>query len=120
MGGRRRRTRGLVRVICTCDKHKDTKEYAAHGFHLVCTMELQPMAGGGFRLNFKDASPAAVGPVKAIVHEDGQVTYKFMCSCGRDPQHHERELISAVLALFELKRETDPRATRVDLNIMFL
>lgn len=120
MGGRRRRTRGLVRVICTCDKHKDTKEYADHGFHLVCTMELQPMADGGYRLSLNKTSPGAVGPVKAIVHENGERTYKFACSCGRSPQRREQELVTAVLALFRLARETDPRATRVDLPIMFL
>ena len=120
MSGKRRRTPGLVRVICTHDKHEGTREYADHGFHLVCTMELRPMADGGYRLSLNKTSPGAVGPAKCAIHENSEVTYTFACSCGRDPQRREQELVSAVLALFELKRATDPRATRVDLNIMFI
>ena len=47
MGGKRRPKPG-VRVICTDEYHRDTKEFARQGFHFLCMMRLFPMADGGF------------------------------------------------------------------------
>jgi hypothetical protein len=115
----------LVRLICTDQYHRDTAEYAAGGFHLLCVAELVPLEARGFTLRERGISPAVMTRVKRalVVRElgHGAWTYQFKCEgkrgCGRDPQMHEDRLLQIVMELFRLKRDQDPRPTRIDLDI---
>jgi hypothetical protein len=128
VGGRRKRTPDLVRVTCTAQDHRDTEEFGRQGFHLLCLAELAPLETGGFTLLERGISSAEMTRVKPalIVRElgHGAWTYRFKCAgrrgCGDDPQVHEDTLVASVTALFQLAREKDPRASRIDLDITWL
>jgi hypothetical protein len=116
MSGKRRSKPG-VRVICTDSYHRDSEEFARHGFRFLCKMELLPMTAGGYWLNLAGLSPAAVSPVKRVVHPGGERTYCFKCTCGRYLQRHGDKLMAAILARIAATGATDPLAARIDLDI---
>ena len=96
---RNHRTPGIVRVVCTDPYHEG-------GEHYLRTMKLT------------DAGLVAIRGqgVKDIRHENGDLTYRFACICGRDPQRHWSDLSRIVLAMFAV----NPGATRITLDITTL
>ncbi len=75
------------------------------------------MAAGGFTLNRKGISAAAIAPAKPVVRADGQYLYWFECTCPRDVQRLESKLVDHVLALIAAAGAADPLTARVDLDI---
>ena len=128
MSGRRKRTQGLVRVVCTDGYHRDTAEFARYGFHRLCPLVFDPAADPRLTLDPKSTAwmrtsrtvgdfPVQMAPVKSSRRADGQWTYQFRCSCGLDLQRLESGLMDHVTALLGAAYAADPRATRVDLDI---
>jgi hypothetical protein len=111
---RRHRALGIIRALCTDSYHRDTPEFAEHGFHYLCTLKLLHRPGGptpGFTT--VPRSNASDKPVKNFGRADGLWVFRFACPCGLDPQRTETYLAERAVRYFL----ANPAATRFDLDI---
>jgi hypothetical protein len=116
-----------VLVVCRDPHHHDEDGYAERGYHLVGELRHAPDSPGGMEWSgpgpekgpFRRSGIAiAAGPVpgappfKRHVGDDGQVAWRFRCSCPRDAQRSEADLAAIIAAWM---REFPGRLCEIDL-----
>src|SRR5579859_3436802 len=96
---RNHRKPGVVRVVCTDAYHRDSAGFAEHGHHYLFTMRLH---------KHEDTRNPAVRPYDGTmslrapeIYRGPDYTVRFACSCGRDYQRHDTELLPVLKQLFE-------------------
>jgi hypothetical protein len=94
MMSRSHRRSGVVRITCTDPSHKGTREWLQNGYRHVTTLYLaeraENSAGPPVTL-YGGEGPDA--PMKDRRRSDGQWVFRFRCTCGRDVQRAESDLV---------------------------
>jgi hypothetical protein len=89
---RNHRKPGVVRFVCTDARHRGSGEFRELGHHHVYTLRLAEKADGTPALFWEGVD----GPVKDRRRENGEWVLRFCCSCGRDPQRGEGDVLEIV------------------------
>lgn len=119
---RPRRSPGApVLVVCSDGYHQDDPDYGRYGRRLVGTISIRAGAGGtpglhwsgpraesrdtartsGIRLSWPGIAPLL--PVKQFRRPDGAQVWRFACTCGRNPEVPEAELLAIIRRHMEEK-----------------
>jgi hypothetical protein len=97
MSSRSRRNAGAVRVVCRDRRHSGTREWEQRGYRHVADLLLAERAesseGPSLTIFWDDNSPGAPA-MKGVRREDGQWVVSFTCTCGRNPQRTESDLVA--------------------------
>lgn len=111
---RNHRIPGIVRVVCTDPFHHESAGFAQHGYRYLCTLRLH---------KYEDIRNPAIRPFDDTMHlrapdmyRGPDFTVRLHCTCGRDYQRHDSEL----LAVLKQRFEAEPGATRITVDIMTL
>jgi hypothetical protein len=93
---RNRRNAGAIRIVCRDPKHKGTRDWEQYGYRHVTKLQLAERAenSDGPRVTlFWDDNRPDVPVMKDQRRDDGQWVIKIRCSCGRDVQRAESDLV---------------------------
>ena len=94
---RSHRRPGVVRITCTDPLHEGTRQWQKNGYRHVSTLYMAERADNsdGPRVTlYGGDGPDAL--MKDRRRSDGQWVFRFRCTCGRDVQRAEADLVDIV------------------------